>query len=123
MDSPQVFSSGTLTRTTPLHPSGRQSTLLKTMALLPASDQSGDERYLNELKSSDEDVESLLSAGADIDQLIAAGILNGEENWGWQDVEDVPDLDEAEAAALIGCLAQRWGLDLEAYHDAPNQPH
>ena len=37
------------------------------------------EIYLAELGSSDEDVEALLSGGADIDELIAAGVLNDNE--------------------------------------------
>ncbi|NEQ48244.1 MAG: hypothetical protein F6K00_33800 [Leptolyngbya sp. SIOISBB] len=35
--------------------------------------------YLAELGSSDEDVEALLSGGADVDELIAAGVLDDDE--------------------------------------------
>jgi len=37
------------------------------------------EQYISSLRESDETVEELLSSGADIDDLIEAGIVNDEE--------------------------------------------
>lgn len=51
------------------------------------------EQYLFDLSNSDDDVESLLSSGADVDDLIEAGVLDdgSDETWGWQDVDDDED--------------------------------
>ncbi|MGF1524197.1 MAG: hypothetical protein ACFBSF_17905 [Leptolyngbyaceae cyanobacterium] len=48
------------------------------------------ELYLAQLNTSDEDIEALLSGGADIDDLITSGAVEIEtEGWGWQ-VEGEP---------------------------------
>lgn len=101
-------------------------------------DPSQRELNLAELSGSDEDPGDLLSGGADVDDLIAAGVLDGGENerQGWQDVEGVelpeqPVLTEAEALAQIkkdnewlvanGYLSpDRWTK--KEYLDAPSQP-
>jgi hypothetical protein len=44
--------------------------------------------YLAELAGSDEDVEALLSSGADVDQLIAAGVLDDDEPASQDDEEE-----------------------------------
>ncbi len=66
------------------------------------------ELYLAELSSSDEDPGDLLSGGADIGDLIAAGVLDDSDDVpeGWQDVEGVelpeqPVLTEAEVVAKL----------------------
>ena len=46
------------------------------------------EIYLAELGRSDEDVEALLSGGADIDELIAAGVLDDDEPASQEDKEE-----------------------------------
>lgn len=93
---------------------------------------------LADIYDSDEDVEALLSGGADVDDLIAAGALDGgdDERAGWQDVEGVelperPVLTKAEARAQIkkgnewlvahGYLsADRWIK--KGHLDASSQP-
>lgn len=44
-----------------------------------SDDPSDREIYLAKLGSSDEEVEALLSGGADVDELIAAGVLDDDE--------------------------------------------
>jgi hypothetical protein len=51
-------------------------------------DVSNREMRLHELGSSDEDVEALLSGGADVDELIAAGVLDDDEPASQGDEED-----------------------------------
>jgi hypothetical protein len=51
-------------------------------------DPSDREIYLAELGRSDEDVEALLSGGADIDELIAAGVLDDDEPASQEDKEE-----------------------------------
>lgn len=93
---------------------------------------------LAELSGSDEDPGDLLSGGADVDDLIAAGVLNGSDDVpeGWQDVEgvelpDAPILTKAEILAQIkrddewlvahGYLSpDRWNK--KGYLNAPSQP-
>ncbi|MBE9180253.1 hypothetical protein IQ268_16950 [Oculatella sp. LEGE 06141] len=86
------------------------------------------DHYLSQLATSDEDVESLLSGGASVDDLCEAGILDdGQE---WQDTEeDVPPQEEAldqpplspeEVQALLDRCD--WFIN-ERYLDAPNPPH
>lgn len=91
----------------------------------------GYELYLSDLGNSDEDPEALLSGGADIDDLIAAGVLDdgGNETWGWQDVEGMPDPEypsdpipltpEEAQAELDRC---DWFLR-RGWLDAPSQPN
>ena len=89
------------------------------------------ELYLSELSNSDEDLEALLSGGADIDDLIMAGVLDdgSDETWGWQDVAGIPDpqyssapmpLSEAEFRVLME--RGHWFLR-RGWLDAPSQPH
>ena len=89
------------------------------------------ELYLSELANSDENAEALLSGGADVDDLIAAGVLDDYEPniWGWRAVRDVVleeksvdktpmSLKEFEALMERGNWFLRRG-----YLDAPDQPH
>lgn len=103
-----------------------------------ANEPSQRELDLADLYDSDEDVESLLSGGADVDDLIAAGALDGgdDERAGWQVVEGVelperPVLTEVEVLAQIeernkwlvahGYLsADRWSK--KGYSNASSQP-
>ena len=83
------------------------------------------ELYLSMLTNSDEDTEALLSGGADVDDLTAAGVLDDYEpdGWGWQTVQKMPDLTDDEVEALISQLSELWGLDLKGYRYASDQPH
>ncbi len=93
-------------------------------------DPSQRELDLAELSGSDEDPGDLLSGGADVDDLIAAGVLDGGENEreGWQDVEGVklpeqpvnpvPMTSEEFKALMARC---DWFINRE-YLNAPSQP-
>ena len=101
-------------------------------------DPSQRELDLAELSGSDEDPGDLLSGGADIDDLIAAGVLDGgdDEREAWQDVESIelpeqPVLTETEALAQIKQRNEwlvahgyrspdRWNK--KEYLNAPSQP-
>ena len=51
------------------------------------------EVYLAHLNCSDEDIEALLSGGADIDDLIASGALPTDtQGWGWQLADDTHEV-------------------------------
>lgn len=101
------------------------------------------ELYLSELANSDEDAEALLSGGADVDDLIAAGVVDDYEpdGWGWQTSQEVvleeeptdqspltPEgvkalLDEEnEWLVARGFRSSDW-RSKRGYSDAPNQPH
>ncbi len=95
-----------------------------------AEDPSQRELALAELSGSDEDPGDLLSGGADVDDLIAAGILDGGENerQGWQDVEGVelPEqpvnpvpMTPEEFQAVMA--RYDWFINRE-YLNAPSQP-
>jgi hypothetical protein len=56
-------------------------------------DPSDREIYLAQLGSSDEDVEALLSGGADIDELIAAGVLDDYEPASQDDDEEDEEIE------------------------------
>jgi len=49
------------------------------------------ERYISSLRESDETVEELLSSGADIDDLIEAGIVDDEELDSELELESPPE--------------------------------
>ena len=49
------------------------------------------ERYISSLRESDETVEELLSSGADIDDLIEAGIVDDEESDFELEPESLPE--------------------------------
>ena len=88
------------------------------------------ELYLAELSSSDEDPGDLLSGGADIGDLIAAGVLDDSDDVpeGWQDVEGV-ELPEQPVNPVpmtseeFKTLMARydWFINRE-YLNAPSQP-